>query len=121
MYEDPKNPDLLFVGNDTGVFVSIDGGARWVKMNNNMPNIPVQDLLVHPRDNDLVLGSYGRDLWISEHRAAAGADPRRARPKTVHLFKVEPTVQRITWSVRGQRLPVRPAPSPDTESRPAAW
>ena len=65
VFEDHKNPNLLFVGNDTGVFVSIDGGARWVKMNNNMPNVPVHDLLVHPRDNDLVLGSYGRGLFIT--------------------------------------------------------
>ncbi|HEX2456576.1 MAG TPA: hypothetical protein VHI99_22955 [Vicinamibacterales bacterium] len=97
IYEDRKNPNLLFVGNDTGVFVSIDGGARWVKMNNNMPNVPVKDLLVHPRDNDLVLGSYGRDFWITnisplqEMTAAVLAKP-------VHLFAIDPTVQRITWS-----------------------
>ena len=96
IYEDRKNPDLLFVGNDTGVFVSIDRGGRWVKMNNNMPNVPVKDLLVHPRDNDLVLGSYGRDFWITnisplqELTATVLTEP-------VHLFTVDPTVQRITW------------------------
>ena len=56
IYEDPRNPDLLFVGNDTGVFVTIDQGAHWVKMNNNIPNVPIHDLLVHPREHDLVLG-----------------------------------------------------------------
>ena len=59
VFEDAKNPDLLFVGNDTGVFVSIDRGARWVKMNNNMPNVAVHDLLVHPSENDLILGRTG--------------------------------------------------------------
>ena len=44
-----QNPNLVFVGNDEGVFVSMNGGGRWVKMNNNMPNVPVHDLLVHPR------------------------------------------------------------------------
>ena len=62
VFEDAKNPDLLFLGNDTGVFVSIDGGKSWVKMNNNMPNVPVHDLLVHPRESDLVVGSYGRGI-----------------------------------------------------------
>lgn len=57
IFEDQKNPDLLFVGNDTGLFVSINGGKRWVKMKNNIPNVPVHDLLVHPRENDLILGS----------------------------------------------------------------
>jgi photosystem II stability/assembly factor-like uncharacterized protein len=97
VFEDAKNPDLLFVGNDTGVFVSIEGGTRWVRMNNNMPNVPVHDLLVHPRDNDLILGTYGRALWLTniaplqELNAAVLA-------RDVHLFTVEPTIQRVTWS-----------------------
>ena len=64
VFEDHRNPNLLFVGNDTGVFVSMSGGDSWVKMNNNMPNVPVHDLLVHPRDNDLVLATHGRGIWI---------------------------------------------------------
>ena len=64
-----QNPNLVFVGNDEGVFVSMNGGGRWVKMNNNMPNVPVHDLLVHPRDNDLVVGSYGRGLFITNINA----------------------------------------------------
>jgi hypothetical protein len=97
VFEDAKNPDLLFVGNDTGVFVSINRGARWVKMNNNMPNVAVHDLVVHPRENDLILGTYGRDFWITnvgtlqELSAAVLAED-------VHLFSIKPTSQRITWS-----------------------
>jgi photosystem II stability/assembly factor-like uncharacterized protein len=94
VFEDHRNPDLLFVGNDTGVFVSINGGAHWLKMNNNMPN--VHDLLVHPRDNDLVLGSYGRGFWITNiaplqqlNTTVLAAD--------VHLFDIAPTVQRVNW------------------------
>ena len=95
--EDLKNPNLLFVGNDTGVFVSIDRGARWVKMNNNMPNVPVHDLLVHPRENDLVLGSYGRDLWIT-NIAPLQEMTDAMLGEDVHFFAIEPTVERITWS-----------------------
>src|SRR6185503_5080173 len=65
VFDDPRNPDLLFVGNDVGVFVSIDRGKRWVRMNNNMPPIPVHDLLVHPRERDLILGTYGRDFYVA--------------------------------------------------------
>jgi hypothetical protein len=96
VYEDLRNPDLLFVGNDTGVFVSIDRGRRWVKMNNNMPNVPVHDLLVHPRENDLILGSYGRDLWVTN----VGALQELTTPvlaSDAHLFTIKPGVQRVTW------------------------
>ena len=97
VFEDRKNPDLLFVGNDTGVFVSITRGAKWVKMNNNMPNIPVHDLLVHPRENDLILGSYGRDLWISDVGALQEMS-EAVLAEDAHLFSVKPSVQRIIWS-----------------------
>ena len=94
--EDQKNPDLLFVGNDTGVFVSIDRGARWVKMNNNIPNIAIHDLVVHPRENDLVLGSYGRGLWVTNIGALQELSPA-VLAKDAHLFNIKPAVQRVTW------------------------
>jgi len=97
VYEDQKNPDLLFVGNDTGVFVSINRGGRWLKMNNNMPNIPVHDLLVHPRENDLILGTYGRDFWITNVGALQELSDT-VLAEDVHLFSIKPSVQRVTWS-----------------------
>jgi BNR-Asp box repeat len=97
VFEDARNPDLLFVGNDTGVFVSLDRGGRWVKMNNNMPNVPVHDLLVHPRENDLVLGTYGRDFWITNVGALQELTAE-VLARDAHLFSIKPTVQRITWS-----------------------
>lgn len=94
--EDPVNPDLLFLGDDTGLFVSIDRGAHWVRMNNNIPHAPVHDLVIQPRDKDLVLGTYGRGIWVTNIApleeltgAVLGQD--------VHLFKVQDTVQRVTW------------------------
>jgi photosystem II stability/assembly factor-like uncharacterized protein len=94
--EDQKNPDLLFVGNDAGVFVSIDRGARWVKMNNNIPNIAIHDLVVHPRENDLVLGSYGRGLWVTNIGPLQELSPA-VLAKDAHLFSIKPVVQRVTW------------------------
>lgn len=79
------------------MFVSITRGARWVKMNNNMPNVAVHDLLVHPRDNDLVLGTYGRDIYITNVGALQDLTPA-VLDESVHLFSVRPTVQRVTWS-----------------------
>ena len=64
--EDPRNASLLFLGTDHGLFVSIDGGARWVRMRANMPNVPVRDLLIHPRENDLVVGTHGRGIFVTD-------------------------------------------------------
>ena len=97
IWEDTKNPDLLFVGNDGGAFVSIDRGAHWVKMNNNMPNISVKDLAVHPRDQDLVLGSYARGIWITNIAPLQELNAN-VLAEDAHLFSILPTTQRITWS-----------------------
>jgi len=96
VYEDPRNPDLLFVGNDTGVFASMTRGGSWVKMNNNMPNVPVHDLLVHPREHDLVVGSYGRGFWVTNVGALEELTPA-VLAQDAHLFTMKPGVQRVTW------------------------
>jgi len=62
--EDPRNPDVLYVGAEFGFWISIDGGDHWVELKNNMPTLPFNDFVIHPRDNDLVLGSHGRGAWI---------------------------------------------------------
>jgi photosystem II stability/assembly factor-like uncharacterized protein len=62
--EDLKNPSLLFVGTEYGVYASIDGGAAWHRMMTGMPTVAVHDLVIHPRDNDLVAGTHGRSLWV---------------------------------------------------------
>ena len=62
--EHPRNENLLFVGNEVGVFVSLDRGATWAQLKNNLPTVPVDDIVIHPRDNDLVLGTHGRGIWI---------------------------------------------------------
>jgi photosystem II stability/assembly factor-like uncharacterized protein len=62
--EDLKNPSLLFVGTEFGAYASIDGGAQWHKMMTGMPTVAVHDLVIHPRDNDLIAATHGRSLWI---------------------------------------------------------
>jgi len=62
--EHHRAPNLLFVGNEVGVFVSVDRGEQWVQLKNNLPVVPVDDILIHPRDNDLLVGTHGRSFWI---------------------------------------------------------
>lgn len=62
--EHPVNADLLFLGNEIGIYFSVNRGEEWLRLNNNLPTVPVDDIVVHPRDNDLVIGTHGRGAWI---------------------------------------------------------
>ena len=64
--EHSQNPNLLFVGTTKSVYVSFDGGKSWNNLRNNMPNNPVEDLKIHPRENDLIVGTHGRSIWIAD-------------------------------------------------------
>lgn len=92
VFEDAKNPDLLFVGNDIGVFYTLDRGGSWTQLKANLPPVVVRDLLVHPRDGDLVIGTYGRAAWVGDisplqqmNEDIAGRD--------FYLFDIEPKPQ----------------------------
>jgi photosystem II stability/assembly factor-like uncharacterized protein len=90
--EDRVNVDLLFVGTDLGVYVSLDGGARWTPMRNGFPTIAVHDLVIHPRENDLVVGTHGRGVFIADISPLQELT-EDVLAKSVHLFSVEPKVQ----------------------------
>jgi hypothetical protein len=62
--EDPKRNDVLYLGTDLGVFVTVDAAKTWNYLGSGLPNAPVWDLQVHPRDNRLVIATNGRGMWI---------------------------------------------------------
>ncbi|MBI1968197.1 MAG: hypothetical protein HYS40_09415 [Gemmatimonadetes bacterium] len=95
--EDPYNRNLLFVGTDVGVYVSLDRGATWQKFMNNLPTVPVHDLKIHPRERELIAGTHGRSIWIvdiapleqlMEGVLAAGA--HLFQPKTAYQYGQSP-------------------------------
>ena len=92
IYEDRKNPDLLFVGNEKGVYISLDGGSVWEPFMVNMPPVPVKDLLIHPRENDLVVGTYGRGAWITDI-SPLQQFTKDVQSKEMFLFDVDPKPQ----------------------------
>ncbi|MEM6675059.1 MAG: hypothetical protein AAF726_19575 [Planctomycetota bacterium] len=77
--EDPKNPEVLYVGTDLGVYVSSDRGASWDALVGGLPNTFVHDLAVHPRDDVLVAGTHGRGVWVLDVRAIQ--DPSSVVPE----------------------------------------
>jgi photosystem II stability/assembly factor-like uncharacterized protein len=87
--QDRKSANLLVVGNDVGAYASIDGGGRWFRIKANLPTVPVHDLTIHPRENDLVLGTYGRGVFSGDITPLQelSAD---VLAKPLHLFAIEP-------------------------------
>ncbi len=62
--EHPRNQNLLFAGTEFGLWISWDRGATWSQPRTNFPTVPVDDIAIHPRDNDLVIGTHGRSIWV---------------------------------------------------------
>ena len=64
MAEDPKNPSVLYSGTEFGLFVSPDRGGRWMRLKSNLPSVPIHEIVFHPRDNDMIVATHGRSIWI---------------------------------------------------------
>jgi len=62
--EDPIESNLLFLGTDDGLYVSVDAGQQWTKWTSGFPTVPVKDLVIQPREHDLVIGTFGRAAWV---------------------------------------------------------
>ncbi len=90
--EHPKNPHLLFVGTEFAVYISIDGGKTWNKMKNNMPTQPVHDLKIHPRENDIIVATHGRGIYIADISPLVELTPE-VLAKDVHFFNIESKVR----------------------------
>jgi photosystem II stability/assembly factor-like uncharacterized protein len=104
--EHPRQPNLLFVGTENGLWASLDRGRSWRRFTGkNLPTVPVDDVQIHPRDNDLIVGTHGRGVWILddlgplEELAArgdrtlddlggAGALPELFAPRTAVQYRV---------------------------------
>ncbi len=84
--EDPVNPDLLFLGTEFGVYASTDGGARWEPFMNGLPPVAARDLIIHPRDGDLVAGTHGRSIWIADDVSPLRQLDDAVRAAPLHAF-----------------------------------
>ncbi|MCX6565951.1 MAG: hypothetical protein NTW38_05940 [Candidatus Aminicenantes bacterium] len=75
--EDPVDPKILYVGTDQAVYVTTDGGAAWNVLGGNLPSTYVHDLIIHPRDNIIVIATHGRGMWALDGNAVNEKDKRR--------------------------------------------
>lgn len=97
--EDPENPNLLYVGTDHGLYVSLDRGATFMAMNNGLPAVAVHDLVIHPRDKDLVVGTHGRSIYIADvsHLQAL---TKEVMAQPLHAFEVREVRHSERWGTR---------------------
>lgn len=90
--EDPHHPDILYVGNDHGVYISLNGGQSWLPFNQGMPPVPVKDLVMQSETRDLVAGTYGRGIFVADlYPLQEFSDSIFNRD--FHLFQPEPQPQ----------------------------
>jgi len=92
--EDSRRKGLLYAGTDTGVYVSWDDGEHWQPLSLNLPATPITDLEVH--DNDLVISTFGRGLWVLDDIAALREINSQITAADAHLF-VPATAMRVRW------------------------
>ncbi len=98
--QDPRNPKLLYLATEFGLFISPDDGGQWVPFRANMPLMPFNDVLVHPRDNALVLASHARGVWVLDQVNALQELSPQIMDETAHLFSMQPAYQIRTTNLR---------------------
>jgi len=95
--QDPVNPNLLFLGTEFGLWVTLDSGAQWAQYKGgDLPNVAVRDLVIHPRDHDLVIATHGRGIWIVDDITPLRALTPAVLAQEVAFLQAAPVEQRIT-------------------------
>ena len=104
--EDVEEPNLLFLGTDDGLYISIDHGTKWTKWTEGFPTVSVKDLIIHPREHDLVIGTFGRAAWVLDdiRPLRAIAKDQNVLQKTVHLFDPPTAYQAAYQQPTGSRF-----------------
>ena len=102
--EDTKNPNLLFLGTERALFVSIDGGGEWRRFMNGLPTVRIDDILVHPRDNDLIVGTHGRSIYIMDDITPLQQLSGDMMGSSAHLFATREAVQWKTQTSQSRGL-----------------
>jgi photosystem II stability/assembly factor-like uncharacterized protein len=93
--QDHLDPDLLFLGTEFGLFFSSNGGAEWLKFTAGVPTVSVMDLAIQPRENDLVLGTHGRSVYILDDYSALRGLNESALQQRLDILSVTPGQQYI--------------------------
>ncbi len=98
--EDPVAPNLLYLGTEWGLWLSIDGGRQWARFEGGLPaRVAVHDLVVHPREHDLVVGTHGRGIYVLDDLTPLRALSAETIAREIALLPSRPTEQRLLASI----------------------
>jgi len=103
--QDPVDPNLLFLGTEFGLFVSLDAGKSWMKWTHGVPTCSVMDLTVHPRESDLVLGTHGRAAFVLDDIRPLRTLSADVMAEKIHLFDPPPAQQYMVKQTGASRFP----------------
>jgi photosystem II stability/assembly factor-like uncharacterized protein len=101
--EDHVNPNLLFVGTEFGLFFSVDGGQKWVPLKGGLPTIAVRDIVIQKRENDLVIGTFGRGIYILDNYTPLRQLKAETLKQEAQLFPVKDALMYIQAQPLGGR------------------
>jgi photosystem II stability/assembly factor-like uncharacterized protein len=102
--EDPKNRNLLYVGTEFGLFASLDAGKTWKRFMTNYPTVRTDDILVHPRDNDLIVATHGRSVWIADDISPLQQMTPEVMAQDAFLFTMRPAIAYLNDQQHGQQV-----------------
>ncbi len=98
--EDPRNPQVLYAGTEAGLYVSVTGGGNWFRLGGNLPPVPVHEVLVHGRENDLIVGTHARGIWILDDASAIQDLAAAAAAPRMHLFRMRTATRFATKTTK---------------------
>ena len=104
--------NLWFVGNERGIYVSVNNGDDWFMMD-GLPTVPVDDIKIQERENDLVIGTHGRGIWIMDDISPLEDLGPQAVMADVQLFGIQPTVSYNSYNPQGWTPGIFAADNPD--------
>ncbi len=117
----PRSANLLFAGNEIGTYFSTDAGNSWNPLMRNMPPVPVDDIQIQARENDLVIGTHGRGIWIMEDITPLEEMSQTLLASEVHLFSTQTAVVYNTYTPQGWTPGIFELPNPPQGARIRYW
>ncbi|MFV1988435.1 MAG: hypothetical protein ACC682_14230 [Gemmatimonadota bacterium] len=117
----PRAANLLFAGNEVGIYFSIDAGESWSPLQNNLPTVPVDDIKIQARENDLVIGTHGRGIWIMDDITPLEHMSQAVLASDAHLYPTQSAVVYNAWTPQGWTPGVWVAPNPAAGARIRYW
>ncbi|HSN87002.1 MAG TPA: hypothetical protein VL025_09610 [Thermoanaerobaculia bacterium] len=103
--QDPVDPDLLFLGTEFGLWASLDGGKGWMPWRHGVPTVSVMDLVIHPREQDLVIATHGRGIYILDDIRPLRSVSDDTQKKPVHVYETSDARQYRVAQTGGARFP----------------